>query len=262
MPPLASPAGRVTAAVNTLVLLYSKQNQQPLWLLQQGKIPAALLVGEGLWRWRMYEYRYFNSHTVIDELIRQTVSFLAAQVNENPFRVEMPKYIWDEREAISMNAYLLNANNEQINTSDVQMIVADSIGNKQNFSFEKSGQAYQCNIGARASGDYHYTAKTIYNGKTYTASGSFSVRNTPLEMLQTGADYPLLYAMAKKYNGALVPAAQVQSLYVSIVANKNIKPLIQAREDTIPLIDWKWYFLLILLFAAIEWLLRKYWMAQ
>ena len=262
MPPLASPMGNVEASANSLVLFNSKNNKQPLWLVQQGSTPNALLVGEGLWRWRLYEYRFFNSHNVVDEAIRQTVSFLSVNVNENPFRVELPKYVWSDREAITLNAYLLNANNEQINTSEVQITVIDSSGEKQSYNFERSGSAYKLNIGTRASGTYNYTARTVYNGKAHTASGSFSVQNMPVEMMETGANYPLLYAMANKYSGALVPSKNVLALYDTIKNNENIKPVIQTNTETIPLVDWKWYLFFILLLATGEWLLRKYWMAQ
>jgi hypothetical protein len=42
----------------------------------------------------------------------------------------------------------------------------------------------------------------------------------------------------------------------------SIKPVIQTNVQSVPLVDWKWYFLLILIFAVAEWLLRKYWLAQ
>lgn len=113
-----------------------------------------------------------------------------------------------------------------------------------------------------AGGTYTYTAETNYNDKAYTASGSFVVESIPLELMESGADYPLLYGIAKKYNGALVPAANVSSLYDSITHNERIKPVIQTITDTVPLIDRKWYFFLILLVAVAEWLLRKYWLAQ
>ena len=80
--------------------------------------------------------------------------------------------------------------------------------------------------------------------------------------MQTGADYPLLYGMARKYNGSFVPSANISSLYDSIKNNVNIKPVIQTNVETVPLVDWKWYFFLILVFAVAEWLLRKYWLAQ
>lgn len=263
MPPLAVPAGMIDAHPEAEILFSAKDNRSmPLWMLRQGTKPSALLVGEGLWRWRIFEYRHFNSHQVVDEAIRQTVSFLSANVNERPFQVELPKYVWSDHEAVSLNAYLLNANNEQVNTAEVQITIVDSAGNRQKFSFEKSGNAYKLNIGLRSAGTYNHVATTTYNGTNYTASGSFTVQRMPIELMETGADYPLLQSIVQKHNGKVFPHSQLDGLYDSIRANRNIQPVIQTVTETIPLVDWKWYFLLILLLATAEWLLRKYWMAQ
>lgn len=264
MPPLSVPAGNIQVHANVSVLFTQRNNQpeqMPLWVFQQGATPTSILMGEGIWRWRIYEYRHFNNHTVIDECIRQTISFLTAN-NEKPFRVELPKYVWNDQEAISLNAYLLNPNNEQVNTADIQFSITDSTGQKQDFSFERSGNAYRLNIGIWAGGTYKYNAQTNYNGKNYTISGTFVVESMPLEFMETGADYALLYGLAKKYNGSFLPATSIGSLYDSITKNKQIKPVIQTTVDTVPLVDWKWYFFLILAFAIAEWLLRKYWLAQ
>ncbi|RYZ56431.1 MAG: hypothetical protein EOP49_00415 [Sphingobacteriales bacterium] len=263
MPPLSVPAGTIQANPNAQVLFFSRGNQKmPLWLLDQGTTPAALLVGEGIWRWRLFEYRHFSTHHVVDEAIRQTVSFLTVNVNDRPFRVEMARHVWTDQEPVTMTAYLLNSNSEQVNEPDVRLEVTGPDAKKQVYSLERFGNAYRLNLGLRAAGTYAYTASTVYKGTRHVASGSFVVQSMPLEMLETGADYPLLYSLAKKYQGALVPHTQIASLYDSIKANPVIKPVIESREDRIPLIEWRWYFGLILLLAVSEWLLRKYWMAQ
>ncbi len=262
LPPLSVPSGTVQASTNTQALFTQKGSQQPLWMLQSGSVPQAILAGEGIWRWRLYEYRYFHNHEVVDECIRQTVAALAANVQENPFRAEQPKYEWNDGENISFNAYLLNASNEQINTPEAALTVKDSAGKIQPFSFERTGNAYRLNIGTQPGGTYSYTAKTTYNGKAYMASGSFVVASVPMELMETGADYPLLYGLAKKYVGASFIQANMQSIYDSIAHNQSIRPLLQSTEESLPLVDWKWYFFLILLVAASEWLLRKYWLAQ
>lgn len=263
MPPLSVPVGTFQPGANATVLLHARGNaQQPLWLLSQGARPSALLAGEGIWRWRMAEYRNFSKHEVVDELIRQTVTFLAANAQEKPFNITLPKYVWSDGEAISINAYVLNVNNEQINTPDVTLTVSDSAGNKQTYSFERSGTAYRLNLGLQASGNYSYTAQTTMNGKPMIVTGSFAVQQTPVEMMKTSADYPLLYALARKHQGALFPYTRIQQVADSIRNNQSIKPLLQTSTESIPLVDWKWFFVLILVLAIVEWLLRKYWMAQ
>jgi hypothetical protein len=74
LPPLVSPAGvpAMAAGANNLFIQRGSA-QTPLWTLQQGVQPVAVLCGEGIWRWRLYEYKNFNDHEVIDECIRQTV---------------------------------------------------------------------------------------------------------------------------------------------------------------------------------------------
>ncbi len=264
MPPLTSYTGNIIAAPGTNVFFTQRTaaGTMPAWSMQQGTVPTAFLAGEGIWRWRLYEYKHFNEHNVIDECIRQTVAFLCANTGEKPFTVTMPRHIWSDQEPISLNAILLNANNEQVNTADVQLTIADSAGRKQDYSFERSGTGYNINIGIRAGGRYTYTAHTTFNNKELTASGAFVVESIPLELMETGADYPLLYNLAKDHNGAFVPAKEVSALYDSIKNNKNITPVIRTNTETVPLVERKWYFFIILLLAVTEWLLRKYWLAQ
>lgn len=262
LPPLSTPAGSATPGAGTQVLLRDKNGDAPLWMLQPGTAPQALLLGEGLWRWRLYEYRYFRNHAVVDECIRQTVALLAANTSDNPFRVALPKYEWSDGENIGFDGYLLNAAGEQINTPDASLSITDSAGKRQAFSFERIGSAYRLNIGQLPAGAYNYTAATAFNGKRYAASGSFVVASVPLEALEVGADYNLLYSLGKKYGGSAIRSPQMAALYDSITRNESIKPVIQSRDTTVPLVDWKWYFFLILLVAAAEWLLRKYWLAQ
>ena len=263
MPPLVVSATNIRTAPGATPLFKEKLGEQaPLWILQQGSVPTAVLMGEGLWRWRLHEYKNFNDHSVIDECIRQTVAFLSANNNEKPFSVALQKYVWSDQEAISLNAYVLNANNEQVNMPDVELTITDSAGRKQNFSFERSGTAYNLNIGIWAGGTYTYTAHTTYNDKQYSANGSFVVESIPLELMESGADYPLLYGLAGKYNGSFVTAKNIGSLYDSIAHNEHVKPVIQTNTETVPLVDRKWYFFIILLLAVCEWLLRKYWLAQ
>jgi hypothetical protein len=262
MPPLSAAGGTATPGPATQVFLKDRGNGMPLWMLQPGTAPQALLLGEGLWRWRLYEYRYFHNHAVIDECIRQTVALLAANTSDNPFRVSLPKYEWSDGENIGFDAYLLNAAGEQINTPDAALTITDSAGKRQSFSFERIGAAYRLNIGQLPSGAYTYAAATTFNGKRYAAGGSFVVASVPLEALEVGADYGLLYALSKKYGGSTVRSQQMGTLYDSIARNESIKPVIESRDSTVPLVDWKWYFFLILLVATAEWLLRKYWLAQ
>lgn len=266
MPPLQVYVSNIMAPPGTNALCMQSTGvgsaQSALWLMQQGTVPIAIIAGDGLWRWRLYEYKNFNTHEVVDELIRQTVGFVTANAKEQPFTVALPKYIWSDQEPITLKAYLLNDNKEQINTADVHLKITDSAGTPHDYTFEKSGNSYFLNIGIWAGGSYKYSAQTSYNGKDYTSYGSFTIESTPLELMETGADYPLLFNLAKKYNGAFFTRSNMAQLADSIKANTHIKPLLQETNEVVPFIDAKWFFFIILLIVVAEWLLRKYWSAQ
>lgn len=261
LPPLAAPAGMAVAAANTEIL-FRDPGGQPLWVLQRNQTSTAILLGEGLWRWRLYEYRFFKKNEVVDECVRQTVHFLTADTKSKPFRVQLPKYVWNNREQIQLNAYLYNSNNEPINEPDASLTVHDSSGRARSYSLERNGNAYRLNIGALPAGQYVYTAQTSYAGKKYADAGSFAVENSSLEGQETGSDYALLYNMAKRNGGQAFLATQLTALYDSLQHNKRIRPLITETSESTPLADWKWYFFLMLLVATTEWLLRKYWLSM
>lgn len=262
LPPVYVPAGKLQLQPGAQALFKDKNNDVPIWAFKQGQRPLVMTTGDGLWRWRMYEYKNFGNSDVIDECIRQTISFLSAGDADKAFKVTLPKYVWSDQEAISMNAYLRNANNEPINEPEVKIVIADSSGNETDYSFERFGNNYQLNIGIRAGGTYNYTATTNYNGATQRTSGSFVVETIPLELMETGADYDMLYSLSENNGGRFFPSSDMSAVYDSIIANKNIKPVIETNIETVPLIDRKWFFFLILLFAIAEWLVRKYWLAQ
>lgn len=266
MPPLTVSSGNVQSAPGNNALFLQKNiadgRDAPLWMMQQGAAPVAILAGEGIWRWRLYEFKNFGEHTVVDECIRQTVAYLCSGAREKQFSVAMPKYVWRDQEPVSLSAHLLNANNEQVNTPDATLAVTDSAGNKKDYTLEKRGTAYALNLGVWAGGTYTYKAHTVYNGKDLYATGSFAVESIPVELMEQGADYGLMYGVARKYNGAVLQRKDIGAVYDSIMHNTSIKPLLSTTTESVPFIDRKWYFFIILLIAVAEWLLRKYWLAQ
>ena len=266
LPPLSGNTGGMSLPAGGAVLFNAapvgNMAVSPLWLLNQASVPVAFLAGEGLWRWRLYEFRNTGNHAIIDECVRQTIAYLCANPKDKPFSVTVPHFSWSDQEQVILHGALFNANREEVNTPDVNLILADSAGHKQTFNMERSGTSYTLNLGILAGGSYTYSAKTALNSVPLSASGQFAVERVPLEMMEQGADYRLLYALSRKYGGGMVTAPNVASIADSLAKNSQIKPLIRLETENTPLIERKWYFILLLLFATAEWLLRKYWLAQ
>lgn len=263
MPPLQAPYGTYTPSAEAQVLLQQQignvATAYPLWLIRNGSSPQAVLCGEGIWRWRLYEYKNTKKHEVVDELIRQTVSLLSVKKDARPFRVFMDKYIFSDNEPVNIYAELRNDNGELINTPQAALVLTDSTGKKLNYNFEKNGNSYRLNIGLLSPGNYTFKGNTANNGKTFSAEGSFIVESVPLEQLRTNADYNMMYTLARQSGGSFFTLANLEALTDSLKNSASVKPVIHTDKTYTQLIDTKWLFLIILLLASSEWLLRKYW---
>jgi hypothetical protein len=265
MPPLQAPYGSYTGNAGGQVLLKQQigniATDYPLWIFRNGETPMAVLCGEGIWRWRLYEYKHFGKHETVDELIRQTVSLLSVKKDTRPFRVFMDKYILSDNEAVNIYAELKNDNGELINGPEVKLSLTDSSGKALNYGFERNGNSYRLNIGLLAPGNYSFKGSAQANGKSYSSEGSFVVMSVPLEQLRTNADYELLYKLGQQSGGGFFTYATMSSLTDSLKNNTTVKPVIHTDKTYVQFINLRWLFFVILLFAAAEWLLRKYWNA-
>ncbi|MGC4057761.1 MAG: hypothetical protein QM743_06520 [Chitinophagaceae bacterium] len=261
LPPLSISARDLSISGGAQAL-FSDPQGRPLWAIQPGNPAIAVTSGEGIWRWRLYEYKHFGKQDAIDDCILQTLNLLTNAGNNKRFRAEPAKYNWSSSEQVRLSAWFTNPAGELINTPQADLRLKDSSGHTLSFRFEKNNNRYQLNIGALAPGAYSYTASCTADGKTFTDAGRLFVGQTSIEQMNSGCNYPLLASLAQKNRGIAVFADQLPQLYDSVSKNKMIRPLLSERLEPVSLIDWKWIFFLILILAAVDWFLRKYWMAM
>ncbi len=259
LPPLSVCGSGWRMAADAQALLRQRENNAaPLWAVRSGRPAEAVTVGEGIWRWRLSEYRQKKEQRIVDECIRQTVAFLAAGMGDRKFRLDMPKWEWNDGEGIVLNGYLLNEGGQSVNNAEASITLTDSAGRARSYRMERVGSSYRLNIGSLLPGSYRFAGKAVLEGKSYTDEGAFVVTETPIELLQTGADYPFLQSLAARFKGTVRPWQQADSVLAILQKSDALKPRISQNEDPKPLIDWKWMFVLILGVATAEWLVRRY----
>lgn len=261
--PLEVPSGNFRA-VGSHQILFTQQigavaTPFPLWLMNSGSQPTAVLAGTGLWRWRIFEYKNFKSTQVTDELIQQTVNLLSVKKDDRPFKVYMNKYNYSDNEPISIFAELKNENGELTSEPKAVLTITDEEQKQMLYDFEKSGQKYEYNLGLLAPGTYKFRGSTTINNRKFESEGSFEITAVPLEYLKTYSDYEWMYQMANENNGKFYTLENMLNLSKDLKVASSMKPIIHTDKKAIYLIDFKWLFAIIFLSLAAEWLLRKYW---
>ncbi|MBL0248647.1 MAG: hypothetical protein IT272_10935 [Chitinophagales bacterium] len=260
LPPLQSPFGDYSAAPTSQTLFTQKigsiATKYPLLAFEQATgDKIAVLAGEGLWRWRIYNNKKNNNANAVNDLITKTVQYLSVKNDKRKFRVSMPKTLFNEGEQISFDAEFYNDSYQRITDPEVTLTVYDNTGKKFPYVFSKTADAYTLNIGFLPVGNYTYKANTSFNGQNYSAEGQFSVVAIQLESMQTQANHALLYLLAKETGGAVIYPDSLGSLAQKI---GQIPATQYSSTKTQSMINLKWLFFLILGFVSFEWFIRKY----
>lgn len=263
LPPMFVPYGQYQTGPGTKVLLKQKigsvKTDYPLLVFQEALgQKTTVLAGEGLWRWRLYDYRYNGNHDMFNEMVSKIIQYLAIKQDKRRFKVKPTQNIFLENEAVELTGKLYNESYELINTPDVTVVITDEEGKEFPYVMSKTAQAYQLSIGNFKEGTYSFTATTGLDGETLTSSGQFTISPLDLEANITVADHQLLYQMSEVSGGSMVYPGQLSELSQQLLANENIKPVMYTTYKTEPFINLKWIFFLFLLIFAGEWFTRKY----
>jgi len=262
LPPLSVPFGDFKSASTNTILnqkIGSISTNYPLLTIGEGlQQKQAVLMGEGIWRWRMYNYVLQQNHEAVDNLIQKTIQYLSIKGDKRKFVTHLSKNIYNENENVFISAQLYNDNFQLINTSDVFLTIYDEMNHKFSYTFSKNTNAYELDLGKLKNGVYNYSATTSMNGKNYKDEGKFIVKGLQLEAIETKANNELLYNLAKKKGGQMVYANQILQLENILKSQKDIKPVLFDTYKIDSIINIKLLFFLILFLLSIEWIVRKY----
>jgi hypothetical protein len=262
-PPLHSPFGDYTLSGTATCLAYQKIGavitKLPLIAINElaGK-KTGVICGEGIWRWRLYDYLQHQNQNISNEIINKLIQNMVAKNNKKMFDAYTTKSIFNENEQVDLEAVLYNKNFEVINEPEVSLSITSSNKAVFNFTFSKSEKAYQLNAGYLPPGNYSFVAKTNFGGSELKTSGSFAISALQLEAAQLVANHALLKQLSAKTNGAFFLPNQMTTIADSIILNTNIKPVIYSSFKSFPILNLKWIFFLLLVLLSFEWFIRKH----
>jgi len=261
-PPLFTHFARYNVANSTEVLLYQKigniESSDPLLLFQQGvDVKIGVLAGTGLWKWRMKTWQETGRHDVFNELVNKTVQFLSLKEDQRRFKVNTIENI-AENTPLEFEAELYNESFESVNAPDVSLEITDDEGNKYEYVFSRTAQAYSLNAGTFPVGTYTYNSSCRLGNEVFADIGGFTVMPVVAEKLSLRAEHTILEALATENDGRMIAVADLDSLPQILMERGDIKPLIHSEKKFTELIDIWWVLVVILALLGAEWFLRKW----
>ncbi|PIF06421.1 MAG: hypothetical protein CSA36_01670 [Draconibacterium sp.] len=263
MPPLFAPFADYDMDGEFTPLFYQKlknfETNKPL--IATGLIngrKTGFIFGEGLWRWRLYNYHLEQNNAAFNELINQIVQYLSLRVNEDNFIIDY-KPVYAETDDIVFSAEVYNDAFERIASEEINMTIERSGGETYNYTFDIQGSSYYLNTGHLPVGDYNFSAEISIGNNTYTETGKFTVTPVNFEDINIQANFEMLNQLAQKSGGKFYMPADTRQLINDLKSTNRLNPTHYFQEVINELLNLKWVFFIVLLLLSMEWFLRKYW---
>ncbi len=260
-PPLKAPFGEWRRANSADVLLFQRvgsiRTDAPLLLVNQTQErKVAVLLGEGIWRWRLYDYATAQSHARFDGLISSLVQYLALKADKRFFRISHEASFM-ENERVVLNAELYNDAYEPVNEPEVTIVFSHEEGREYPFSFSRTSTGYRLDAGSLPVGNYTYVASARRSGEKLEERGRISIKPYALEGASLTANHALLEALAEGTGGKVFYPLNAGEIKDYLAQTQRLKPVSYTTEVFNNALNLKWIFFLILALLSMEWFLRK-----
>jgi len=261
-PPLIVPFTKYVLHPAARIMLNQKigsiATTKPLLVLssQDGQ-RKAVLIGEGIWQWRLQEYAHDKNFTAFDELISKITQFLSTKNDKRRFRTYPVKNEFITNEPVIFETEIYNEIYENIFGYKIDLLLKDESGKTTSYTYVTSKNNTNYRINGLNQGIYSYEAKGVINGDVMHTNGRFSVKNLQIESTRLRADFGLLRNLAYNTGGKFYVSNQINKMEREILS-ENPKSKIYSTEDYLAIINMKWGFFILILLVSIEWFLRKY----
>lgn len=260
-PPLSVPFGEYKLAPGAEVLLYQRvgsvSTQKPLLVVGTGSSRSAILMGEGLWSWRLEEFDLTEKQELVDEIILKVIQYISVKDDKRKLRVYPLNDEFLLGDKVTFETEVYNDIYEKLYNQTIKLEVRDERNALRSFSYTTSEGNTRFDISGLPQGVYRYKASTTVLGKSEEVAGEFVVRDIQLEDLSTTADHNTLRQLAQQTGGKFFGKNQFDDLKKALL-NRTLPDKIDSVEELQEPINLRWILLLLLTLATAEWVARKY----
>jgi hypothetical protein len=261
-PPVAVPFGRFSFPTNANILLFQQIGSVPtdrpmVFTYDDNGHKSGVLIGEGIWRWRLNEFSESEKTEVFDDVFTKLIQYLSTHDDKRKFRSFPIQNEFSDAETVIFESQVYNDLFEQVYGNTVALEIRNEQGGSTVYSYVTSAGGSRYRLGALKEGVYKYKASTTIGGKPEEVRGEFLVKAQSIESQNLTADFGLLRKMSANTGGRFYSTSTLHNLSADLKVNPA-KGLIHSEDSFNPLINLKLVFFLLLMLVSVEWFLRKY----
>tara|TARA_Y100000385_G_scaffold291375_1_gene368973 strand:- start:15870 stop:17942 length:2073 start_codon:yes stop_codon:yes gene_type:complete len=260
-PPLLAPFGEVSPKNIDYSLLKQQiedinTNQNLLFFSESEQRQYAILLAEGLWKWKFYDFQENKSHKNFTEWTQSVVQYLTLNRDKRKLRLQYQKLL-HEGEKFKIQAQLYNESYQMVETAELNLLLINELGTEYRYSLNPKNRKYEKTINSLEKGDYRFKLSASYKDILIEQEGEFAVLNSQLEQQKLQANWRTLMRISDKSNGLFIKKNEFTDLAQIIDQNVTSSSKIYFNKYLTDLIKKKSLFLVLLLSLFIEWAWRK-----
>jgi hypothetical protein len=261
-PPVSVHFGRMKIPLTATPLLFQRvgsvSTEKPLLAIdnQDGR-KVGVMLGEGLWRWRLNEFDRTENTAAFDELFSKLIQYLSTSEDKQKFKSYPIQQDFSDTEPVVFESQVYNDIFEPVYGNKINIEITGVNGAKSSYNYVTSPGNTRYEIGGLKEGVYRYKSKTTINGKPEEVKGEFAVVTKQTELQNLTADFDLLRKLSANTGGKFYKAEQTEKMKADL-GNLEAKSVIHSEESYDNVVNLKWVFWLLLFLISVEWFARKF----
>ncbi|WP_298901843.1 VWA domain-containing protein [uncultured Psychroserpens sp.] len=260
-PPLTAEFGETTFSVPFETILYKTINgteiDEPLFAtFEINDRREALILGEGIWRWRAQAFLNEDSFNTFDNFIGKLVQYLSTNKRRTRLNVNYESF-YNGNDNVKIAAQFFNKNYEFEDNANLNITLKNKDTDEtQSFPFVLKNTNYEVDLSGLDAGNYSFTVKV--NNENISKSGELKILDYNVEQQFLNANVSKLQSLAETSNGTSYFIDNTNAVINDLLNDSRFATIQNSTKKVVPLIDWKYLLALIILSLSAEWFIRKY----
>ncbi|MDO7171405.1 VWA domain-containing protein [Mariniflexile sp. AS56] len=260
-PPLNSPYGSVLFTVPFETILNKTINgiskKDPLLAtFETNGRREAVLFGENIWQWRAQSYMESKSFLQFDDFIGKLIQYVASNKQKNRLNIEHESF-YNGSTNVIIKAEFFDKNYEFDTREALQIKVVNTVSKEtKTFPLILSSTNFQVDLSSLPPSDYSFTISA--SNENISKSGNFKILEYNVEQQFLNADVTKLKQLATNSQGESFFVNNTEGLMESLLKDSRFATIQKSTKNRLPLVDWKYLLIIIILSLSLEWFLRKY----
>ena len=230
-----------------------KMNYPLIYFFNSDNIKHGILLGEGIWRWKMYEFNKTGKAEVFKSFFKKIIQYLKITDKKSKLNITVPNENFVDQ---PLNIYAEYYNDLMEINNNVDLIFSYSKKGQEKFSksLVPKNNYYDLSLEGLSIGEYNFEVSISGSKNKVLRSGSFTIINSQREKMNTVANYEKLSSINQ--NGNNYSLSNLDELINKLSEGYKEKIKFHSEEKSKDIINYKWL-IILLFFPFLEWIIRK-----